>query len=330
MPITINDSLQNSSPKALDVKYGVFASGTFRAYNSTTEANSSINAAYRSVGLTVLVNVGGTNTEYWYQAGTGDGNLVPKGASVSVSTPLTFSGGTIGIQTASGSQAGALSAADWTTFNGRLATVSSLGGTVQLFGTVSGGNIPLKGLTQGGDVTISDSGTAITISTPVIGMTNLGSGAGLFTSRTGANLQLKSLVAGSGISLTQNAGDVTITATGSLAPTTITTTNATPTVATTLSVVDNSAGIAIVTMVALVVGSSSISSMSQRYIKYYKSGGTTIADTVGDLIPETLNTLTTASWNIQVNGSNDLDVIVTGETSRNIKWSINVQRYISF
>lgn len=330
MPITINDSLDNSSPKSLDRKYGVFASGTFRSYTNVAEANSSINAAYRSVGLTVLVNVAGINTEYWYQAGTSDGGLVPKGSAVSVTSPLTFSSGTIGIQVASGSQTGALSSADWTTFNSRLASVSSLGGTIQIFGTVAGGNVPLKGLTQGGAVTLTDSGTAITISAPVVSAINLGSGANVFTSLSGSNLQLKSFVAGSGISLTQNAGDITITATGSQAPVTMNTTNATPTVATTLTVADGSAGIAIVTLIALVVGSTNISSMAQRYIKYYKSGGTTIADTVGDIIPESLNTLTTAGWTIQVNGSNDLDVIVTGETSRNIKWSFNVQRYISF
>lgn len=61
-------------------------------------------------------------------------------ASGSVSSPLTFSAGAIGCQTASGSQAGCLSSSDWTTFNdkqGALTFIDSL--------TESGGNVSLVG-----------------------------------------------------------------------------------------------------------------------------------------------------------------------------------------
>lgn len=89
MPITINDSLQNNSPKPLNNKYGVFASGVFRPYNSIAEANSLIPVAYRHIGLTVLINVGGTPTEYWYRSGTSDGSLVEKVLTSTTTTTTT-------------------------------------------------------------------------------------------------------------------------------------------------------------------------------------------------------------------------------------------------
>lgn len=74
MALTINDTIQNNSGKPIDAKYGIFASGSFRPYTSTTEANTTVNSAYRSIGLTVLV---GTQ-EYWYRDGVADGNLIVK------------------------------------------------------------------------------------------------------------------------------------------------------------------------------------------------------------------------------------------------------------
>lgn len=86
MAITINDGLQNNSPKPLEAKTGIFASGVFRAYTSVAEANATISSSFRTVGLTVLVNLGGGagNQEFWYKNGILDANLIPKSLSPNV------------------------------------------------------------------------------------------------------------------------------------------------------------------------------------------------------------------------------------------------------
>lgn len=78
MAITINDNFQNNSPKSLDAKYTKFVSGAATPYVSVAEVNSLIPNEYRSVGLTVLIDIGGVNVEYWYKEGILDGDLVVK------------------------------------------------------------------------------------------------------------------------------------------------------------------------------------------------------------------------------------------------------------
>jgi len=77
MAIYINDAIQNYSPKSLDNKY---LKNGVTPYASTTEVNSFINVAYRSIGLTVLVGA----QEYWYIGGTADFNLVVKNIPTSI------------------------------------------------------------------------------------------------------------------------------------------------------------------------------------------------------------------------------------------------------
>lgn len=73
----------------------------------------------------------------------------------SAASPLTFSAGTWGIQTASGSLAGALSAADWTTFNNKLGT-SNLSGTPSKL-------VKFTGTNTGGDSIAAESGGNLTV-----------------------------------------------------------------------------------------------------------------------------------------------------------------------
>ena len=74
MAIIINDNLSPLAPKILDNRYG--------PYSSTTQANQSIDVAFRVVGLTVGVLSGSTTfsggryttstdgvLEYWYYTG---------------------------------------------------------------------------------------------------------------------------------------------------------------------------------------------------------------------------------------------------------------------
>jgi hypothetical protein len=78
MAIIVNDNLQNNSPKSLDNKYTKFDGILSNPYTNTAEVNSTILPSYRSIGLTVLVQEDGKNVEYWYRAGTANGDLVKK------------------------------------------------------------------------------------------------------------------------------------------------------------------------------------------------------------------------------------------------------------
>ncbi|WP_374035015.1 tail fiber domain-containing protein [Bdellovibrio bacteriovorus] len=83
-------------------------------------------------------------------------------SSVSVSAPLT-QGGTasapsLGIQTASGSQAGALSAADWSTFNGKLGTALN---SANIF--VGNGSNVAAGVPVSGDLSLLNTGVATVV-----------------------------------------------------------------------------------------------------------------------------------------------------------------------
>lgn len=83
MSIQINDGFLNNSPKPLDNWYHKsFVAGVSIPYASTSEVNSTIPSAYRSLGLTVLINAGNVNKEYWYKDGVTDGDLIEKDVRV--------------------------------------------------------------------------------------------------------------------------------------------------------------------------------------------------------------------------------------------------------
>lgn len=330
MALIVNDTLQNNSPKPLDNKYGVFASGSFRPYTNVTEANTILSASYRSVGLTTLISTVGGNVEYWYQGGIADGNLVPKVSTTSVSSPLTLTSGVIGIQVANTSQAGYLSSADWNAFSGKLSGATSVGSGISLINTIGGGSVSLKSITGSGGVTVTDNTTSINISTIVSTGNNVGSGAQIYASNTGAQLNLRSFIGVGALTVTQNSTDITLALTGQLIPTPVVTSNAVQTALTAVPIENNSAGILEVVLVAIVVGLPTTYSMAKRYAKYYKSGGIVTVVEVGDEVVESLGTLTTANWTIAANNTtNNIDVLITGEGSTNIKWTATIQKYFT-
>jgi len=128
MSIILADSITVPSSIPLDAKYGPYA--------TTTAANAAIPTTYRYVGLTVGI---GTTTvaDYWYNGGIADGNLIAKGGGTVTSVAaltLAISGTdlsstvenstttpviTLNVPTASATNRGVLSSADWTTFNGK-------------------------------------------------------------------------------------------------------------------------------------------------------------------------------------------------------------------
>lgn len=76
--MVINDNFQNNTPKPLDAKYLKANGILYQPYSSIADVNASISTFYRHQGLTVLVNDGGTFTEYWYKDGTANEHLVVK------------------------------------------------------------------------------------------------------------------------------------------------------------------------------------------------------------------------------------------------------------
>jgi hypothetical protein len=164
MALILNDNIQNNSPKSLDAKYTRFTSGITRSYSSTSEAISSIPVSFRSVGLTVLINVASVNVEYWWRAGTADGDLVPKSTSVSASAPLISTSGNLTINQSSTSIDGYLSSTDWNTFNNKVNTAANLGSGVGLFANKTGTTLNFKGLVSGtSGVTITSNSTDVII-----------------------------------------------------------------------------------------------------------------------------------------------------------------------
>lgn len=332
MSLLVNDALQNNSPKPLDNKYGVFTGGSFRPYNNIAEANAIIPAAYRSIGLTALINTGSANVEYWYQSSIADGGLVVKSPTSSVLTPLFLSSGSVAIQQSSSSQNGYLSSGDWSLFNGKLSGVTSVGTGTSIYANTSSGTANIKSVAGAGGLVVTDSGTTLTLTPAAVSAVNVGTGAQIFTSLSGFNLQLRSILAGTGLTVTQNASDITIGIANSFAPGAVTTTTATPTTLTSITIEDSSAGLLEVTVVGIIVGSATNCTIAKRYVEYCKQGGVlTLLGGPGDLIAEIDNgSFVTTSWTISVNGTtNNFDIVVTGQASTNIKWATKVTKVFS-
>lgn len=84
---TFNDNFQINAPKHIDTRY----LNLFTPWANVAAANAGTPPAYRYLGLTLLINT----TEYWYQAGVADINLVPKlgaAASITADNLLTLTG----------------------------------------------------------------------------------------------------------------------------------------------------------------------------------------------------------------------------------------------
>jgi len=97
---------------------------------------------------------------------------------------------------------------------GEVNTVSSLGGTVPISLPKVGVNFPFRGLTAGSNITLTPSGTDVTIAGPPPGEVNTSSSLGgteaIAQPKVGVNLPFKGLTAGSNITLASTASAITI------------------------------------------------------------------------------------------------------------------------
>lgn len=103
MAIILNDNIKINAGKPIDTRY---LSSSNTAYVSTTAVNSGIPISERYLGLTVLVNISGTNTDYWYKTGVTNSSLIekkydsvlPMGDYVTGGTQLGYFSGFTGVQ----------------------------------------------------------------------------------------------------------------------------------------------------------------------------------------------------------------------------------------
>jgi len=119
-------------------------------YASISEANTSIPEVIRvqTRFVRIIDPINGLGKLYWYKDGVSDSNLVPYNDSVSSeiltslssTSPITYdsSKGIIGILQASSGTTGALSSADWNTFNNKVDKISN---------ETIGGNKTFNGIT---------------------------------------------------------------------------------------------------------------------------------------------------------------------------------------
>jgi hypothetical protein len=86
-------------------------------------------------------------------------------AAISATTPLSYNSttGVMSIATAGSSSNGALTSTDWSTFNGKVTTGSSLGTGTAVFKQKNGTTLEFKSLLAGTNLSISSDATSITI-----------------------------------------------------------------------------------------------------------------------------------------------------------------------
>lgn len=155
-------------------------------------------------------------------------------------------------------------------------------------------------------------------------LANLGStGSRVFSGMSGATANLRRVIGSDGIVATENTNDITLTAQDELPTLTTTTSNATPVTVATLTIENNSTGIIEVWVNAILQTSATSALVQVIFCKYHKVAGTlSILGIVDDLIPQSLVNLTTAAPSIIINGSNNLEIRVTGEAGKTIKWKL--------
>jgi hypothetical protein len=163
------------------------ATTSTNGYLSSTDWNTFNNKGSGTVTSVAALTLGTTGTDLSSTVATG------------TTTPVI----TLNVPTASAANRGALSSADWTTFNGKQTALIS-GTNIK---TVSGTS--LLGAGDLGTIGVAYGGT---------GQTTYTNGQLLIGNTTGNTLTKATLTAGSGISITNGTGSITIASTGGSTP----------------------------------------------------------------------------------------------------------------
>lgn len=101
-----------------------------------------------------------------------------------------------------------------TTPNGEANTASNLGTGEGVFAQKNGVDLEFKSLVEGSNITLSSTGTEVTITAPAPGevntASNLGAGSQVFAQKTAQNLEFRTLTSSGQVTLTQNADTINI------------------------------------------------------------------------------------------------------------------------
>ena len=74
----INSGFDVNTPQSVDLSYGKINNGVIVPYASVAEALLGMVSSYRYIGKTCLITTIDGNSEYWFQAGVTDNDLVIK------------------------------------------------------------------------------------------------------------------------------------------------------------------------------------------------------------------------------------------------------------
>lgn len=170
---------------------------------------SGITATQNTNDVTLTASVALDDLTDTTVTGAAQGAVLYRNASGWVHLPAGTSGQYL-------STAGASANPVWATLPSFVAAGASLGAGEVVYAGASGSTLQFKSVVAGTNISLSSTGTELTISAsvPAAGevntASNVGSGAGLFTTKSGVNLPFRSLIGGTGITLSSSATEVTI------------------------------------------------------------------------------------------------------------------------
>ena len=181
----------------------VVSSGGATPDISMPAATTSVNGYLTSTDWTTFNNKGnGTVTSVAALTLGTTGTDLSSTVATGTTTPVI----TLQVPTASAANRGALSAADWTTFNNKgSGTVTSVAATVPSLLSVSGSPI-----TTSGTLAFTYSGTALPVVNGGTGQTTYTNGQLLIGNTTGNTLTKATLTAGAGVAITNSTGSITV------------------------------------------------------------------------------------------------------------------------
>lgn len=101
-----------------------------------------------------------------------------------------------------------------------ISAIANIGTGEGLFAQINSSTAEFKSIVAGSNITLSSTGSEVTISAASAGeantASNVGTGSEIFASKVGVDLRFRTLIGGTGITITQNANDLTLTSAAAL------------------------------------------------------------------------------------------------------------------